>query len=72
MKGPVSTRRRFRIRLTPKTLIKPSGRGLLLMKAFMDRVEFNATGNDVTMALSRVNARSEALPAEQEPALSAE
>ena len=32
-------------------LLKPSGRGLLMMKNFMDLVEYNKTGNEVTMAL---------------------
>lgn len=36
----------------PENLLKPSGRGLLLMASFMDRVEFNAAGNEVTMATS--------------------
>jgi anti-sigma regulatory factor (Ser/Thr protein kinase) len=33
----------------PANLEKVSGRGLLLMKTFMDEVTFNATGNQVTM-----------------------
>jgi CheY-like chemotaxis protein len=33
----------------PENLEKVSGRGLLLMKTFMDEVVFNATGNEVTM-----------------------
>jgi anti-sigma regulatory factor (Ser/Thr protein kinase) len=33
----------------PENLEKVSGRGLLLMKTFMDEVQFNATGNEVTM-----------------------
>jgi len=33
----------------PENLEKVSGRGLLLMKTFMDEVAFNATGNEVTM-----------------------
>jgi CheY-like chemotaxis protein len=33
----------------PANLEKVSGRGLLLMKTFMDDVSFNATGNQVTM-----------------------
>jgi len=33
----------------PANLEKVSGRGLLLMKTFMDDVTFNATGNQVTM-----------------------
>lgn len=33
----------------PANLEKVSGRGLLLMRTFMDEVRFNATGNEVTM-----------------------
>jgi CheY-like chemotaxis protein/anti-sigma regulatory factor (Ser/Thr protein kinase) len=33
----------------PANLEKVSGRGLLLMRTFMDEVSFNATGNEVTM-----------------------
>jgi len=33
----------------PANLEKVSGRGILLMQAFMDRVDFNAKGNEVTM-----------------------
>jgi CheY-like chemotaxis protein len=33
----------------PANLEKVTGRGILLMQAFMDQVEFNARGNEVTM-----------------------
>ena len=33
----------------PANLDKTTGRGILLMRAFMDQVEFNARGNEVTM-----------------------
>jgi anti-sigma regulatory factor (Ser/Thr protein kinase) len=33
----------------PENLERVSGRGLLLMRTFMDEVSFNATGNEVTM-----------------------
>ncbi len=33
----------------PANLDKPSGRGLLLMKTFMNKVEFNKLANEVTM-----------------------
>jgi anti-sigma regulatory factor (Ser/Thr protein kinase) len=33
----------------PENLLRPSGRGILLMRAFMDDVRYNATGNRVTM-----------------------
>jgi len=34
-------------------LDRPSGRGLLLMRTFMDSVQYNATGNEVTMIKRR-------------------
>jgi CheY-like chemotaxis protein/anti-sigma regulatory factor (Ser/Thr protein kinase) len=37
----------------PEYLERPSGRGLLLMRAFMDEVRYNATGNRVTMTKRR-------------------
>jgi anti-sigma regulatory factor (Ser/Thr protein kinase) len=37
----------------PENLDKPSGRGLLLMRTFMDDVRYNATGNRVTMTKLR-------------------
>jgi anti-sigma regulatory factor (Ser/Thr protein kinase) len=33
----------------PENLERPSGRGLLLMRAYMDEVRYNTTGNQVTM-----------------------
>jgi anti-sigma regulatory factor (Ser/Thr protein kinase) len=33
----------------PANLETPSGRGLLLMRTFMDDVKYNATGNRCTM-----------------------
>jgi CheY-like chemotaxis protein/anti-sigma regulatory factor (Ser/Thr protein kinase) len=36
----------------PANLEKTSGRGLLLMRAFMDEVTFNASGNEITMSKS--------------------
>lgn len=33
----------------PEQLDRPSGRGVLLMRAFLDDVEYNATGNQVTL-----------------------
>ncbi|MFO0818937.1 MAG: ATP-binding protein [Pirellulales bacterium] len=33
----------------------PSGRGLMLMRSFMTLVEYNATGNSVTMAKDRTH-----------------
>ena len=37
----------------PENLELPSGRGLLLMRSFMDEVRYNATGNRVTMVKLR-------------------
>ncbi len=42
----------------PENLHRPSGRGLLLMRAFMDEVVFNAAGNEVTL-VRRLGARSQ-------------
>ncbi|MEJ2720035.1 MAG: response regulator, partial [bacterium] len=33
----------------PKNLLKPSGRGLMLIRTFMDVVTFNDTGNEITL-----------------------
>src|SRR5262249_47137962 len=33
----------------PENLLKASGRGLLLIRAFMDEVSHNSTGNEITM-----------------------
>jgi len=33
----------------PENIIKPSGRGVMLIRTFMDNVEFNETGNEITM-----------------------
>lgn len=37
----------------PENLIKASGRGMLLMRAFMDEVTYNETGNEVTLLKNR-------------------
>ncbi len=37
----------------PENLERPCGRGLLLMRAFMDEVRYNATGNRVTLIFRR-------------------
>ncbi|MDR3620584.1 MAG: diguanylate cyclase [Paludisphaera borealis] len=39
--------------IEPDELLRPSGRGLLLMRSFMDEVSFNAAGNEVTMIKRR-------------------
>ena len=33
----------------PENIIKPSGRGVMLIRTFMDEVSFNETGNEITM-----------------------
>jgi CheY-like chemotaxis protein/anti-sigma regulatory factor (Ser/Thr protein kinase) len=40
----------------PENMLKASGRGLLLIRTFMDDVSFNPTGNEITMRL-RADAR---------------
>lgn len=45
---------------SPQYLDRPSGRGLLLMRAFMDDVQFNDTGNEVTLIKRGVNSRANA------------
>ena len=37
----------------PANLTKPSGRGILLMRAFMDEVTYNAVGNSVALVKNR-------------------
>ena len=37
----------------PENLARPFGRGVMLMRAFMDSVAFNATGNEVTLCRKR-------------------
>jgi serine/threonine-protein kinase RsbW len=37
-----------------ENLDSPSGRGLMLMRSFMTHVEYNASGNQVTMVKQRV------------------
>jgi anti-sigma regulatory factor (Ser/Thr protein kinase) len=39
----------------PTNLEKPSGRGLLLMRTFMDEVVYNDAGNQVTLVKRRTN-----------------
>src|SRR5205809_465794 len=37
----------------PENLLRPSGRGLLLIRMFMDEVAHNAAGNQITMVRRR-------------------
>ncbi|WP_425616651.1 response regulator [Anatilimnocola sp. NA78] len=47
----------------PTNIDRVSGRGLLLMKTFMDEVRYNATGNEVTMIKRNAVAAEKAEPA---------
>jgi diguanylate cyclase (GGDEF)-like protein/PAS domain S-box-containing protein len=40
--------------IEPEDLLSPGGRGLLLMKSFMDSVSFNRAGNEVTLLKKRI------------------
>ena len=56
---------------SPQYLDRPSGRGLLLMRAFMDAVIYNDAGNEVTLVKHRVTAAAESeAGVEQEPSRS--
>jgi len=48
----------------PANLDRPSGRGLLLMRTFMDDVRFNDAGNEVTMVKRRAAAPAVTLESE--------
>jgi CheY-like chemotaxis protein/anti-sigma regulatory factor (Ser/Thr protein kinase) len=47
----------------PENLLRPSGRGVMLMSAFMDSITFNDVGNSVTLLLQR-ELPSDALPSD--------
>jgi anti-sigma regulatory factor (Ser/Thr protein kinase) len=47
----------------PENLLKPSGRGVMLIRTFMDAVAFNDKGNEVTMTKRRVASDEEELEA---------
>ena len=38
----------------PENLDRPCGRGVMLMRAFMDDVQYNAVGNEVTLLRKRI------------------
>ncbi|HAY80226.1 MAG TPA: hypothetical protein DCY79_10515 [Planctomycetaceae bacterium] len=40
----------------PENLLKPSGRGIMLIRSFMDEVQFNDVGNEITMIKRSDNA----------------
>lgn len=48
--------------IEPEDLLRPSGRGLLLMRSFMDSVVFNQAGNAVTLIKRRNGASSVLFP----------
>jgi CheY-like chemotaxis protein len=51
----------------PSNLDRPCGRGLLLMKTFMDEVSYNAAGNEVTLVKRRTSLEdSETLACERQ------
>ena len=39
--------------LAPENLLKSSGRGIFMIRTFMDEVKFNATGNEITLIKRR-------------------
>ena len=41
----------------PENLDRPCGRGVMLMRAFMDDVRYNETGNEVTLVRKRVRTK---------------
>ena len=38
----------------PKNVDRPCGRGVMLMRAFMDEVLYNSQGNEVTLRRNRI------------------
>ena len=42
----------------PENLARPFGRGVMLMRAFMDTVTYNAAGNEVTLQRNRFRVTS--------------
>ena len=49
----IQCRRRPRPHRCRKNLEQPSGRGIFLMKTFLDEVSYNHTGNEVTLLKRR-------------------
>ena len=41
----------------PENLLRPSGRGIMLMRTFLDEVKFNEQGNEVTLVKRRESSR---------------
>lgn len=52
----------------PENLLKVSGRGVLIMRTFMDEAHFNETGNEVTLVKRCVPAAEPTPEAREEPA----
>lgn len=51
--GPGFDPRKLPDPTAPENLERPGGRGVMLMKAFMTRIEYNAPGNQITMVYKR-------------------
>jgi anti-sigma regulatory factor (Ser/Thr protein kinase) len=51
--GPGFNRQELPDPTDPSNIERPCGRGLLLMQTFMDEVEYNSSGNEVTMTKRR-------------------
>jgi serine/threonine-protein kinase RsbW len=43
---------------TPENLVRSGGRGLMLIRSFAHRVEFNPRGNRITIGLARTTSRA--------------
>ena len=55
----------------PENLLKPSGRGIMLINAFMDDVQYNTAGNQITLVKKRQRTEpSDAASVDQESAAS--
>ena len=52
---PLATKQKYEDPTDPANLEKASGRGLLLMRTFMDDVLFNETGSQVTLIKRRAS-----------------
>ncbi|HVW03267.1 MAG TPA: ATP-binding protein [Planctomycetaceae bacterium] len=42
----------------PENLLRTSGRGVLLIRTFMDEVHYNSRGNEITLIKRRRSAQS--------------
>lgn len=57
--------------LDPENLLKPSGRGIMLINAFMDEVKFNETGNQICLVKKRKPEAVESVESEESSELAA-